>query len=452
MKSITSSIRILFIAIAILAAGSTLSKAQDYYSGDASYQQFYDDLSPYGQWINDPQYGYVWVPDAGSDFRPYYSNGYWVNTEYGNTWVSSYNWGWAPFHYGRWTYSSFYGWTWIPGNEWGPAWVSWRSGGGSYGWAPLGPGISIDFSFGNSYYVPSNWWVFTPQQYILDRSFQRYTYGPRYNSNYVRQTTIVHNTYANHSNRYISGPRRNDMESAIGHQIQPVGINTARLPERSTLRGNNLNIYRPAIRENAPGSNERPRTFNKAEHPLSTGNHEAEIRNNLNRLEQNKVATPDNNAVRRDNINNRSIQDKNSIQQPASRPSFNRPDVNEVQRNQQLQQDAIRQQRARQEQQIRNNDINRRAQQSMPVQQQPNIQQRAQDNRFTPQAQPQIARPRQMQAPAAQPQQAPVQQQQRFEQRAAPRPSIQRQASPASAPAPNISPSIQRQNHSPFRR
>ena len=63
-----------------------------------SYQSFYDELSPYGQWINDPAYGYVWVPDVEDDFSPYFTNGRWVMTDLGNTWVSGYPWGWACFH------------------------------------------------------------------------------------------------------------------------------------------------------------------------------------------------------------------------------------------------------------------------------------------------------------------------------------------------------------------
>ena len=115
---------------------------------DVSFQVFYDQLSPYGQWIDYPNYGYVWIPDAGSDFAPYSTRGHWIITDYGFTWVSDYDWGWAPFHYGRWDYDNYYGWFWIPDNEWGPAWVSWRRADGYYGWEPMGPGISINISFG----------------------------------------------------------------------------------------------------------------------------------------------------------------------------------------------------------------------------------------------------------------------------------------------------------------
>ena len=101
-------------------------------------------LDPYGNWVDDPTYGQVWVPSSsvvGSDFTPYVSAGHWTyDDDY--TWVSDYDWGWAPFHYGRWAYSSPYGWEWIPGRRYAGAWVSWRYGVGEWGyvgWAPLGP-------------------------------------------------------------------------------------------------------------------------------------------------------------------------------------------------------------------------------------------------------------------------------------------------------------------------
>ena len=75
-------------------AGTTESAKAQY--DDVSLQTFYDELSPYGTWINDPEYGYVWRPDVDQEeFRPYYSNGRWAMTEYGNTWVSNYDWGWT---------------------------------------------------------------------------------------------------------------------------------------------------------------------------------------------------------------------------------------------------------------------------------------------------------------------------------------------------------------------
>ena len=112
-----------------------------------AYQQFQQALSPYGSWIDDASYGWIWMPAVGvvgADFSPYTTNGHWVLSEFGWTWVSDWSWGWAPFHYGRWTPVAGRGWCWVPGRNWGPAWVSWRSGGGYVGWAPLPPrGLNV---------------------------------------------------------------------------------------------------------------------------------------------------------------------------------------------------------------------------------------------------------------------------------------------------------------------
>ena len=103
--------------------------------------QFRPALSPYGQWVDVPDYGLVWRPYpsvVGADFTPYGTEGHWVYTNAGWLWSSGYSWGWAPFHYGNWVYAGG-GWAWIPGRVWAPAWVQWRSGGGYTGWAPMGP-------------------------------------------------------------------------------------------------------------------------------------------------------------------------------------------------------------------------------------------------------------------------------------------------------------------------
>jgi hypothetical protein len=116
-------------------------------------QRFQEALSPYGRWVDTPEYGRVWVPsNVDARWRPY-TNGRWVYTEQGWTFVSFDPWGWAPFHYGRWLYYPLYGWSWLPGYQWAPAWVSWRYGGGYVSWAPLGPvGVAVAY-----YNTPSLW-------------------------------------------------------------------------------------------------------------------------------------------------------------------------------------------------------------------------------------------------------------------------------------------------------
>ncbi|WGQ07722.1 hypothetical protein QG516_14240 [Pedobacter gandavensis] len=221
---------------------------------DVSLQSFYDELSPYGTWIQDPQYGYVWRPDVDQqDFRPYYSNGRWAMTEYGNTWVSDYDWGWAPFHYGRWVYNRYRQWLWIPDTVWGPAWVSWRSGGGYYGWAPLSPGLNININIG----IPDNWWVFIPQANIYYDRFPRY-YSRR-NVTIIHNTTIINNTYERGRRTYYTGPRIDDVRRATRGDVTVYRVNRTDRSGRSEIRGNELNIYNPRPSRESRGTVQAPR-------------------------------------------------------------------------------------------------------------------------------------------------------------------------------------------------
>jgi len=233
--------------------------------GGVTFQVFYDNLAPYGQWIDDPQYGYVWAPTVQDGFRPYYSNGHWVMTEYGNMWVSGYDWGWAPFHYGRWTFDNYYGWIWIPDTEWGPAWVSWRTGPEYYGWAPLGPGISVDISF-NNYYPPDNWWVFIPPAYIHHHHWHDHHYGYNYNTTIIHNTTIVNNYYDNDHRKYIFGPRSDEVRKFTHKDVTVYKVQDGSKPGLTEVKNNDIQIYRPAVGK--PAGKVTPTDFTKTEHPI----------------------------------------------------------------------------------------------------------------------------------------------------------------------------------------
>jgi hypothetical protein len=104
-----------------------------------SQQTFEQQLSPYGRWVDTPEYGRVWIPSGvGADWQPY-ADGRWVDTAYGWTFVSTVPWGPVVFHYGRWGWRAGFGWYWIPGFRWGPAWVQWRWVNGYACWSPLAP-------------------------------------------------------------------------------------------------------------------------------------------------------------------------------------------------------------------------------------------------------------------------------------------------------------------------
>jgi hypothetical protein len=219
-----------------------------------SFQVFYNELSPYGDWVMDPTHGYVWIPNIGGEFHPYGTNGYWAMTNYGNTWVSNYAWGWAPFHYGRWFWNDYYGWAWVPGYEWGPAWVNWRTGGGYYGWAPLGPGIGINVSFG----FHSHHWRFIPQRRFGHRHFYRY-YVPSYNVvSIYNRTTIINNTYVYNNRTYVSGPSRREVQQVTRRNVPVYQVNDSGRPGRAVVNGRGLNVYRPEI-DNSRSANAQAR-------------------------------------------------------------------------------------------------------------------------------------------------------------------------------------------------
>jgi hypothetical protein len=240
------------LAIMLTAFTPRESSAQ---GGYISNQDFYDELSPYGTWVNDAQYGDVWIPDAEDGFRPYATRGHWVLTEYGNTWVSDYPWGWATFHYGRWHFDDYYGWMWVPDNEWGPAWVNWREGGGYYGWAPLSPGISINIALGSNYNIPDNYWTYAPETYINSPRVYDY-YVPRTQVvRIVNRTTIINNTVVIDNRRYVGGPRFEDIRRSTRQDPQIYRVNNARRPGAVNITNNTVNIYKPNVRDN---NNARP--------------------------------------------------------------------------------------------------------------------------------------------------------------------------------------------------
>src|SRR5690554_4725773 len=244
--------------------------------GGISFNVFYNELRPHGRWINNRSYGRVWVPGVGRDFHPYATNGYWVMTDHGNMWVSNYSWGWAPFHYGRWYWDDYYGWAWITGYEWAPAWVTWRSGGGYYGWAPMGPGVNINININ----LPGHYWTFLPDRYMYQRNMHRH-YN-RYSPTIYNRTTIINNTYIYNDNRYYSGPSASDYRSATGRSttVRRLESSNNRSGRATVVNNNSVRVYRPetsgrsttgrsSTSGNVTNNNSRSTTTNRS---ATTGN------------------------------------------------------------------------------------------------------------------------------------------------------------------------------------
>jgi hypothetical protein len=317
-------IQILLISISLVSAipNNTL-KAQD-----VDINVFYNTLSPYGRWIDYGTYGRVWICSTPG-FIPYETGGHWAYTDYGWTWVSDYNWGWAPFHYGRWAYDNAYGWIWVPGYEWAPAWVAWRSSGDYYGWAPLAPGVSISVTV-----IPAYRWCFVPVRYITSPQIHNYYMSRSQNVTIINKTTVINNTNVYNNARYVSGPRRADVERTVGKPVTTMHVNNSSRPGTTNVTNNTVNIYRPVIRNNihtAPTSGNanvtpnRPPNNNSNHHanetvnrpPAGVNHHESHVSSN-NDVHANRNAMPEHNNPAPSN-NHRPQNINHTAPQPAQR-------------------------------------------------------------------------------------------------------------------------------------
>jgi len=294
------------------------TQQQPQYQGEENYQVFYDQLSPYGRWINYPEYGYVWAPSVDVDFQPYSTNGHWVYSDEGWTWASDYQWGWAAFHYGRWFYEDGYGWLWMPGHQWSPAWVTWGHSEGYYGWAPLGPNVQA----GDNWTPPTHSWTFVPKEHMTKTNVHDYAVNKTNNVTIVKNVTIINNTtninnnnsktvvnnnsnnttVVNNNNRtqnnnttvnnnnrttnnntvvnnnvkvngnnnvvYNKGPQVSEVENVTKTKVQAVTISENKKPAKTMVSNNSLVMYRPVFKPTAPvQSNAAPKrveTYNKA--------------------------------------------------------------------------------------------------------------------------------------------------------------------------------------------
>jgi hypothetical protein len=221
---------------------------------------FYDDLAPYGNWIERPSYGWVWTPRAVStSWRPY-QDGHWVWSDEGWVWVSDEPYGWATYHYGRWYDDPEIGWAWVPGDDWAPAWVSWQEGADYVGWAPLPPGINISVSYGRgygsyAYGIAPDYYTFVPERYFL---------APRIATYVLPQAQIypIFGRTRNWTNYRRSGDRWFNQGVPVDriqrfarvprYQVADLGANYANYRHRGArFAGNRLEFFRPQVHKAA---------------------------------------------------------------------------------------------------------------------------------------------------------------------------------------------------------
>ena len=179
---------------------------------------FYDELSPYGEWV-DCTYGECWVPrGVGAGWQPY-TNGQWIYTRYGWTWVSNDPWGANPYHYGTWAFVPRYGWVWVPGTVWAPAWVTWSYSDRYVGWAPMPPTVifgSAGYS-GRAVVVNEAQYVFVPTNRFVGANVTSVRVEPRRNAEIFRAGEARDPIRRVRRRRHEHGPSHGDRPAGDGH-------------------------------------------------------------------------------------------------------------------------------------------------------------------------------------------------------------------------------------------
>lgn len=222
---------------------------------------FYDALDPYGDWLRVEPYGWVWAPNMVDPFWRPYTAGRWVWTDWGWTWASNERWGWATYHYGRWVRLPRYGWAWVPDTVWGPAWVAWRHGGGSVGWAPLPPqvryraGVGLDWGGASiDVVIRLDWWCFVDPARFDEPDIVRWAYPVGRNATLIRNTRDATRMRVVDRRIVNEGIGRDDIERMTRRAVPVRRLVDAPAPgERGAqIMGNDVRIYRPEVREGRP--------------------------------------------------------------------------------------------------------------------------------------------------------------------------------------------------------
>jgi hypothetical protein len=230
-------------------------------AGIRSSADFDNPLAPLGTWASVGNLGRCWRPSGvGPGWRPY-CDGEWVWTDCGWYWQSNEPWGWACYHYGSWYADPAMGWVWVPGTEWAPAWVTWRSGGGYIGWAPMPPpGLPVALIQNHFVFMPASQFQdpIRPSVVIANsaaafertRTINNLTHETKAFAGETRHRVVIN-----------KGPGTEIVQKATGRRVNTVPIQEAArrsvMPVRRTAPAENnvrSNLKNDAVRATKPMS------------------------------------------------------------------------------------------------------------------------------------------------------------------------------------------------------
>jgi len=276
-----------------------LPDEENLYSPEVSFQSFYEELSPYGEWImmtkeeiekalkdgegqafsadfdlfqeNADNPVFLWRPSIASrDWHPYL-NGRWEYTDQGWMWVSNYDWGWAPYHYGRWLRSKHYGWLWMPGYVWAPSWVVWRVSDNHIGWSPLSPSAIWKSDVG---ITPENYktggrsydWVFIQKSKFADPILESNIVPKTENKSIISKSVPIVGIKSDNGKVVSSGPDVTEVEKFVGRKIEQKSIKPTNEKRVALVGQKNIQVYQEKFKKRDLRSKkfDRPKKFKKS--------------------------------------------------------------------------------------------------------------------------------------------------------------------------------------------
>lgn len=250
----------------------------------------YQQLDSYGDWLQDPSYGAVWLPRAlPVNWAPYRAGHWSWISPWGWTWVDDAPWGFAPFHYGRWAQIGPR-WAWVPGQlpqrpVYAPALVAFV--GGSSG----GVNWNIAIGSGGTPRPGVGWFPLAPGEAFRPA----YRASPRYITQ-VNNNIVVNNS-VNMSNNYryqrqpaaVTAVSRDDF---VHGRLTPGSIR----PLSAADLGRAPLIGDPVAMPQRPELRERPRLAPAAALPPAKVMAQPVVRSRDERGNEARAARPDNNV------------------------------------------------------------------------------------------------------------------------------------------------------------
>lgn len=251
---------------------------EDLYMNTVSFESFYDELSPVGEWIqispdeikadlkdgegqgfasnimSDENTIYIWRPTGVENNWHPYMNGRWIFTNQGWMWASNYSWGWAVYHYGRWWNSPVFGWVWIPGHVWAPAWVRWKVTDGFIGWCPLTPyarwNMNSGITISNYNYINRNRdWIFIEKGRFAEEISSSNRVKVKENGTYISKASDLLDIKYENSKIKNYGPDVNDLQSKFGVKFNEKNITRTNTITNPVVGDKDVTVYRPDFKK-----------------------------------------------------------------------------------------------------------------------------------------------------------------------------------------------------------